>query len=68
MFNAASKTNFPRGEFTATTAQTISVVFDVSFINIRYMTEISDSQPITITAIGSDGAPYTIEIIRNDSI
>ena len=53
---------------TATTVQTISVTFDISFIDIRYMTEISDSQPITITAIGSDGAPYTIEIIRNDSI
>ena len=53
---------------TATTQKTISVTFDISFIDIRYMTVISDSQPITITALGSDNAPYTIEIIRNDAI
>lgn len=51
-----------------TTPKTISVTFDISFINVGYLTEISESQPITITAIGSDDAPYTIEILKNTAI
>ena len=49
---------------TATTTKTIDVTFDISFIEIDYMTDVTDRQTVTVTATGADDAPYMIELIR----